>query len=61
MNDFSPKGKDIFQCYFTATADPLLHKCKECLKVCKQDPAKGYQNLVFHVTAKRGRVEREKT
>ena len=22
------------------------------IKVCKQDPAKGYQNLVFHVIAK---------
>jgi hypothetical protein len=52
MNDFAPKGKDIFQCYFTATADPLLHKCKECFKVCKQDTKKGYQNLVFHVTGK---------
>jgi hypothetical protein len=47
----SLKGRDIYGCYFTSSADdPKHHKCNECLKVIQQDIKKGYANLVAHVS-----------
>ena len=46
----TPKGKDVYQCYFATSADnPNLHKCRKCLRKIKQIIPKGYANLVSHV------------
>ena len=45
------KGKEVFRTYFvTSEVDPKSHTCRECSVAIKQDLAKGYSNLISHVT-----------